>query len=533
MILLGLAGGTAIPAQADASQTFTLDVGVSTPPSAGEVSEPPITTSVSIYTMSGVLLNPSRSEEKIDLTPGRYLVHVSAIPLSDAGTTVTGAWFGDTAYRSRAQPVVIVDHDVSITVNLGRGATLAGRVTAANGVLVAGASAAAYLYDSRDGSYERVAHVETDSSGRYSMLVPVGEYMIRGGQQPYNSGYVIPVYADRLYGEGTVVPVSASETADGLDVELPPWTSVTERITGADRFSTSVAASRAAFDTDVPVAYVSNGLNWPDALSAGPAAAHDGGPLLLTNPTTIPAVLDEELKRLQPRRIVVVGGPASVSDQVVEQLRTYAPSVHRIGGADRFEVSRAVSNEVFGVPVPSRNMLVATGANFSDALSAGALAAKKDAPVVLINTGGDRIDDATRSFLSGTAFMELSAVGGPAVISDDFVEQLGWFTKWSEAGRYGGADRFAVNRGLNGGDEGTYPSGEWQQTGYLVSARNYPDAMSAITLAASQDARVYISEPTCVPQKTLDLMRGTHINKIVLVGGPATLSDEVARLQPC
>ncbi|MDN4638810.1 cell wall-binding repeat-containing protein [Agreia sp. PsM10] len=66
-----------------------------------------------------------------------------------------------------------------------------------------------------------------------------------------------------------------------------------------------------------------------------------------------------------------------------------------------------------------------------------------------------------------------------------------------------------------------------------MSARNYPDAMSATTLAASQNARVYLSEPTCVPQQTLDLMRGSHINRVVLIGGPAALSDDVARLQPC
>lgn len=534
MVMLGFNGGMAPPVQADAfPATYSLHVRVETPPMSGEVSPPPITTSVSVYTMGGASLNESRAEDVPELAAGRYLVKAGAIPLSDAGTSLSDAWYGDTPYRSRSTPVEITDHDVTITINLVNGGVISGHVTAPGGGIVAGGSAAAFLYDPIDGSYELAGSSQTDASGAYSIHVPPGAFVVRGGQDPLNAGYVIPDYADRLYGDGTVVEVSGDERVNGIDVELPPWSTTTERIAGDDRFDTAVTASEAAFSVGVPVVYIANGLNWPDALSAGPAAAHEGGPLLLTAPSSIPAVLDGELRRLQPQRIVVVGGPAAVSDQVLTQLMAYAPSVSRIGGTDRFEVSRAVSTEVFGSRVQSRTMLVATGANFPDALSAGALGARLDAPVVLINTGGDRIDDVTRSFLFSASLVGLSAVGGPAVISDDYVDQLGYFTKWGGAGRYGGADRFAVNRVLNGGDGGAYPSVEWQQTAYLVSARNYPDAMSATTLAASQNARVYLSEPTCVPRQTLDLMRGSHINKIVLIGGPAALSDDVARLQPC
>lgn len=535
-IMLGLVGGITPPVQADAlppSFRLSVDVHLDIPPLPDEASEPRTWRFVQVYTMDGVLLNESNTEVVRDLPVGRYLVKAGAARFSDSGTPMAGAWYGDTSYRSRSQPVEITDHDVSITINLVPAGVLSGHVTASGGGTVAGGSAAAFLYDPIDGSYELAGTGETDASGAYSISVPPGEFVIRGGQQPINAGYVIPAYADRLYGDGTVVEVAGGERVDNIDVELPQWSTTTERIAGADRFDNAVMASEAAFSAGVPVVYITNGLNWPDALSAGPAAAHEGGPLLLTAPSSIPAVLDGELRRLQPQRIVVVGGPASVSDQVLAQLKAYSPSVSRIGGADRFEVSRAVSTEVFGSRVPSRTMLVATGSNFSDALSAGAVAARIDAPVVLINTGGDRIDDVTRSFLFGADLEQLTAVGGPAVISDDFVDQLGYFTKWGGAGRYGGADRFAVNRALNGGGQGQYPFVEWQQTAYLVSARNYPDAMSATTLAASQNARVYLSEPTCVPQQTLDLIRGSHINKVVLIGGPASLSDDVARLRPC
>src|SRR6185437_7751920 len=90
----------------------------------------------------------------------------------------------------------------------------------------------------------------------------------------------------------------------------------TQRIAGADRFATSVAIAKAAYPTTAPTVYVATGLNYPDALSAAPAAAHAGGPLLLTS-WTLPDSVRQEIQSLQPSNIVIVGG-LNVVPQVVE-----------------------------------------------------------------------------------------------------------------------------------------------------------------------------------------------------------------------
>src|SRR5687768_2820966 len=54
------------------------------------------------------------------------------------------------------------------------------------------------------------------------------------------------------------------------------------RIEGADRYATAAAVSANAFAPGVDVAYVVTGTNFPDALAGAPAAAHEGGPVLLT-----------------------------------------------------------------------------------------------------------------------------------------------------------------------------------------------------------------------------------------------------------
>jgi putative cell wall-binding protein len=71
--------------------------------------------------------------------------------------------------------------------------------------------------------------------------------------------------------------------------------------------------------------YIATGKDFPDALGAGPAAAKDGGPLLLTDTNTLPTVVRDELTRLRPGRIVVVGSPSVVSYSVATSLAYYLP----------------------------------------------------------------------------------------------------------------------------------------------------------------------------------------------------------------
>nr|BFF11417.1 hypothetical protein GCM10025699_27200 [Microbacterium flavescens] len=68
----------------------------------------------------------------------------------------------------------------------------------------------------------------------------------------------------------------------------------------------------------MPVAYVANGMDFPDALSA--AAAARGAPLLLTATSSIPPATARELIRLKPGKIVVVGGTGVVSTTTAARL---------------------------------------------------------------------------------------------------------------------------------------------------------------------------------------------------------------------
>jgi len=125
-----------------------------------------------------------------------------------------------------------------------------------------------------------------------------------------------------LGGEGAISPAVAQAATQATGVET-----TAERLAGIDRYGTAIEISRATYpDAGIPVVFVANGLGFADALAGAAAAGHLGGPVLLTAPGAASSALIDEVQRLQPERIVVLGGPAAVSEHVVDQLNaTWRP----------------------------------------------------------------------------------------------------------------------------------------------------------------------------------------------------------------
>src|SRR5207244_9306996 len=124
----------------------------------------------------------------------------------------------------------------------------------------------------------------------------------------------------------------------------------------------AAAISAATFAPDAPVAYVAFGGGFPDALAGGPAAGAAGGPVLLVAQNAIPQPTADELCRLKPANIVVLGGQAAVSTDVENQLHSYTTgTVGRSAGTDRYTTSVAVSANAFAPGVPK--VYLATGLN--------------------------------------------------------------------------------------------------------------------------------------------------------------------------
>jgi putative cell wall-binding protein len=91
------------------------------------------------------------------------------------------------------------------------------------------------------------------------------------------------------------------------------------RISGSDRYETAVELSRHTFQS-ADVVFIATGGAFPDALAVGPAAIDAGGPVLLVSTTSLPKTVADELVRLNPNRVVIVGGTAAVSAGVANSI---------------------------------------------------------------------------------------------------------------------------------------------------------------------------------------------------------------------
>ena len=88
------------------------------------------------------------------------------------------------------------------------------------------------------------------------------------------------------------------------------------RIGGTDRFATSAAVAEHWSATGGRV-YVAAGHDFPDALAGVPAAARVAAPLALTRKRCLPASVEEQVDRLAPEQVVVLGGTGAVDERAI------------------------------------------------------------------------------------------------------------------------------------------------------------------------------------------------------------------------
>ncbi|MFF1571238.1 cell wall-binding repeat-containing protein [Leifsonia sp. NPDC058292] len=293
------------------------------------------------------------------------------------------------------------------------------------------------------------------------------------------------------------------------------------RVQGTSRYQTAVAASVAAFPdaaAGAPVAYVTSGTDYPDALSAGPAAVEAGGSLLLTDPAKLDESVTAELVRLHPASVVVVGGTGAVSDAVFGALEAlpFDHVVSRVAGADRYATSRAVVEQAFGTAVP--RIVLATGAGFADALTAGAAAAGTGRPVLLIPGDRSTADADTVAELAKLDSRSATVVGGASVISDGVVRTLG---DGISVRRSAGSDRFQTAAVVA---TSTFPSAA---TVYLANSKSFPDALAGTVLAARTQSPLFLSPGDCTPQSAFAAMLSMHTTSLTVLGGYGAMYGSV------
>lgn len=191
--------------------------------------------------------------------------------------------------------------------------------------------------------------------------------------------------------------------------------------------------------------------------------------------------------------------------------------VERVAGTDRITTAIAASQAGWA---SADTVLLATAGDFPDALAAGAVAASRDAPLLLTHADGLAVEVAEE--IARLAPDEAILLGGegvlrPAVAAD--VAALGVAVE-----RIAGADRFetaaAAARTVGA------PQGEVA----ITLGTDFPDAVSAGALAAAPgQLPVLLTTTDALPAPTISVLEELDVARAHLVGGEAVIGAAVAR----
>lgn len=341
------------------------------------------------------------------------------------------------------------------------------------------------------------------SPGHHAIMV--GDYTVAGGSHAKSS------VTGKTYSAMVFVKTCASPPAGG-GVTI-------SRLAGSDRYATAAAISRARFGAGASIVFIATGASFPDALAGSPAAAKANGPILLTERGSLPGATRTELDRLNPSKIVILGGSGTVSATVGTQLAAYAPTVIRWAGPDRYATAAAISRSTFapGVAVA----YVATGTTFPDALSGGALAGRRGGPILLVE--GGRVPDATAAELVRVRPAAIVILGGAGAVSDTVAAALRGYATSGSVTRLAGSDRFATSVQVSRAGFGSAGS----DAVFVATGANFPDGLAGGPVAALVPGPLLLVAPTSLPGSVATELDRLDPSRVYILGGPGSVSDAV------
>ena len=251
--------------------------------------------------------------------------------------------------------------------------------------------------------------------------------------------------------------ISQAEVPDSGIGNVPPKYEHTS-IIGSDRYETAgkIADKLGSYDTAVLVNATST---MSDGLSAAGLAGKEDAAILLTKKDSIPKATMDRLKKV--KKVYIIGGENAISRKVSDEITKNVPNVkiERLGGKTRVETSELVAKEIGNY----KKAFVVNGfKGEADAMSASAVAAREEAPILLTNG-----KTSTHDKKSG---VEYYVVGGNAVVDKSIANKY-------NAKVLSGDDRYKTNRKVvnefYGGSE----------TLYFANGETLVDALTASTIA--------------------------------------------------
>lgn len=186
---------------------------------------------------------------------------------------------------------------------------------------------------------------------------------------------------ERLKAKNVIIVGGASSVGHSVETNMKSKGYNVRRLSGATRYETSAMIAQEVKDaTGSNKAILINGSKEADALTVSSLATKQDLPVIMAKSNGIDRSVKDKLDSWNLKEIYVVGGEGSLPNSVVDKAK--ASNKKRIAGRDRYQTAMKIAEESY--PNSDRYM-IANAYNPIDALSAGAVTAKANMPILLVN----------------------------------------------------------------------------------------------------------------------------------------------------
>ena len=269
------------------------------------------------------------------------------------------------------------------------------------------------------------------------------------------------------------------------------------RIAGEDRIATSIEISKKMFNESDNVVLAS-GFNFADALSAGQLAAALNAPLILSK-DQLDIRTSDEIAKLKPKNMYIVGGENALSSNIEESVKSVVNdiNVERLKGNDRYETSVKVMEKTKEF-VDAEYLLIASGKNFPDALSATSFMADHKALMVLSDGNSYPKSNLKEIAIGGVNQLPLNGFTGERIAGND---------------RYQTALAIAKR------------SFESNENAILANSKVFADSLSAVSVAKNYKAPIILTDNENLTQSTKSYLE--NMNSVTIIGGEKSVSSNI------
>ncbi|WP_052504482.1 SpoIID/LytB domain-containing protein [Rossellomorea aquimaris] len=285
---------------------------------------------------------------------------------------------------------------------------------------------------------------------------------------------------------------------------------------GIDRYETSVSVSEYGWENKSKAVVIGRGDLSIDALTGSVLAKKLDSPLLLTTSKSLPDTVLDEIKRLQPEKVYLLGGTNAISSNVENQLKGLS-DVTRISGAERYETAVKVADEINN----NHEIFVVTKDEKSpDALSIASYASMMQIPILY--TTKDSLHESVEAYMKENTINKVTIIGGQSAVSTEVERQL--MSLASDVSRVYGDDRYQTSLTI----AEKYSSEFEEKTLFFARGDVFIDALPASSLAAAMKSPLILTRKDQLPDNVKAwLDERTVLADTYFLGGKGAISESV------